>query len=39
MAAFLKFVASVVLGGGIGYVFLRIASPDESELVKVIMIM
>lgn len=32
--AFLKFVASIVLGGGIGYILLCIASPNEQEIVK-----
>ena len=32
--AFLKFVAAIILGGGIGYGLLVIASPNESEIVK-----
>jgi len=34
--AFLKFAASIVLGVGVGYGLLQIASPKESEIVKVI---
>ncbi|KMQ94734.1 tubulin-specific chaperone c [Lasius niger] len=33
--AFLKFVAAIILGGGIGYGLLVIASPNESEIVKI----
>ncbi|KAL6257268.1 hypothetical protein P5V15_012195 [Pogonomyrmex californicus] len=32
--AFLKFIASAVLGGGLGYTLFIIASADESELIK-----
>jgi hypothetical protein len=31
-----KFIASLVIGGGLGYGLLLIATPDESEIVKVI---
>lgn len=34
--AFLKTVATAVLGAGIGYGLLRIATPDESDIAKVI---
>lgn len=30
--AFLKFAASIVLGGGLGYILLVITTPDESDL-------
>lgn len=32
--AFLKFVGSVILGGGLGYGLLLIASANESKLIK-----
>lgn len=32
--AFVKFITSLVIGGGLGYGLLLIATPDESELVK-----
>lgn len=37
--AFLKFAASIVLGGGLGYILLVITTPDESDLKQVIIIM
>lgn len=39
MAAFLKFVASIVLGGGLGYTLFVIATPDEADIKQVITIM
>jgi len=32
--AFLKFVASIALGGGLGYTLFSIASANKSELIK-----
>lgn len=34
MAFFLKFVTSIVLGGGLGYALFQFTVPDESDLIK-----